>query len=419
MSIRERWRDTLGSTPHRDGMARGSLRRPAMGRAICSLAMALLLGGAVAGRAAEQAAPEVSVHDTGPQHSQASHKGHEGHQWERRAITLDQGAIRYGFQYASCVDPSHGDQRFSLEGALGMPIPSSSNWYHGGFLFITLNGKEVGGFPLSDARVLETGARGAFQMVWEHPDATVGLRLLMPAGANHVLADLKWKPRGGAEIKSVGIRAICYPSYFTSWNKRKGDRHCQTPRIDKREPEILALEPEKDAYLYYYDTIFDVAKGEGEGPCAMMFAPAGIQGGRVAIGDYAVTTELTVKPEANEVRLAFWDFHGVKNADAEAYLKAHAAEDLARLTTLDFRPEPVRQLQADRLKAEATKLLAEAGDGGKPYRASVEKLIAQAGDLQGKAAGGDWKAEADLSGVLTSSTDLFWRLRIAALLNSP
>ena len=385
--------------------------------AAAGLILGLLATGFAGRSGAGEPAGDVSVIDGGSQVHPTIYECTRGHKVENHLITLDSGAVKYGFRYSGCLDPSHGDQRPSAEGNFGMPAPSSANWYWGGFLYISVKGKEATRCPLSDLRVTERGRRGAFQILWAHPDADVGVRLMMLPGANHVMAHVVWKPRPQAAVTSVAARLVCYPSFFTTSRHRRGDRHCQTPRIDKHEPETLKLQPDKDTYLYFYDTVFDVAKGEGDGPCAALVAPGAVQSGRVQIGDYAVTTQLTFKPEAGQARLAFYDFTGRKNAEAEAYLKAHAVEDLSRLVEADFRPEAVRQLQADRLKAEATRLLAAAADDAKPYQAKVEGFLARVAALKPSAEQGDWKAEAELATVLADSADLFWKLRAMAVLN--
>ena len=371
-----------------------------------------------AGPAAASEPGEVSVHDGGSQIAPATFECTRGHKAETRLVTLDSGAVRYTFRYCGCQDPSHGDQRPAAEGNFGMPAPTTANWYWGGFFFVQINGKEATEYRLGDLRVLETGPRGAMQIVWAHPDADVGLRLLMLPGANHVMADLVWKPRSPATVKNVAVRLVCYPSFFTAARHRQGERHCQTPRVDKREPETLALVPERDAYLYFYDKVFDTAKGEGDGPCAALVAPQAVQGGQVQIGGYAVITELRLRPEAGQARLAFYDFTGRTNAEAEAYLKAHAAEDLARLVKTDFRPQSVRRLETDRLKTEAVQLLAAAADDAQPYRAKIEEFLARVAALKASAERGDWKAEAELASALAGSEDLFWKLKALAALNS-
>ena len=383
------------------------------------VAAALLAVAAPGSPAADGPAGTVSVRDTGPRLEFCTHECNKAHKRDDRRITLDSGARHYTFLYSGCQDPSHGDLRPSAEGNFGMPAPTVANWYWGGFFQVFVNGTDATRYKVNDLRVTEKGARGGFQIVWAHPDADVGLRLLMLPGSNHVLAFLKWTPRAGATLKSVDVGLRCYPSFFTSSRQRKGERHCQTPRIDKREPETLELVPDKDTYLFYYDAVFDPAKGEGDGPCAALVAPDGVQGGKVTIGDYAVSTRITLKPEAGQARLAFYDFAGRKNAEAETYLKAHAAADMARLAQLDFRPDAARTLQPDRLRTESAKLLADAGEDAKTLRPKIEELLARAAGLKAKADAGDWAAEGDLVTALANSEDLFWKLRTFAVLNAP
>jgi len=381
--------------------------------------------GATGALAQAESPPQVAVQDSGPQYGSGRPAGHQGHKWENRNVTLDSGPIRYTLKYSACVDPSHPDSRVFEEGYIGMPGPAACNWYHSGFMFISLNGQEVGSYPLVDMRVTETGDRGGFHMVWDTPDATMRLQFLLRPGANHLDSNLTWVPKPGKTVSAVALRLVCYPSYFTSWNHRQGDRHLITPRLDEREPKTAELDPAQDTYLYYPDNIFDMAKGEGEGPCAMMFLPDRIVGdpqiksGRVNIGGYAVTTQLQVAPEAKRVRLAFWDFAGKTNAEAAAYLKANAATVQQELAALDFRPEPVAKLDVPRLTAEATKTLAEAGEDAKPYRAKVEGFLQKVADLKPRADAGDWKAEADLANVIGEYTTVMWKVRMQALLNRP
>ncbi len=385
------------------------------GCALAGLTLALL----VLPLTADRAVGDVEVRDSGPGSHPATHECTPGHRIDTHQITLDSGTARYAFAYSGCVDPAHGDLRPSAEGNFGMPVPTACNWYWGGFLGVVINGKDAVKYRLADMRVVETGARGAFQVVWAHPDADVGLRVVMLPGGNHVMGELVWRPRAGATIKTVQVQLRCYPSFFTSSRRRKGERHCQTPRIDEKEPKSLTLVPEQDRYLYYYDAVFDTAKGEGDGPCAAMVAPAALRGGRVDIGDYAVMTYLDMKPEAGGARLGLYDFVGRSNAEAEAYLKTNGAGDLTQLREIDFRPEAVRVLNAPQLKADLTRLLAEAGEDGKVFQAKVTELLARVTALTAKAEGGDWTAEADLATTLANSAEMVWKLKAAAILNGP
>jgi len=374
----------------------------------------------IAGPASGAEVPEaVRVFDGGAQMSAASWECTSGHQVRKQRITLDSGLRKYTFLVSGCQDPSHEGKHPCSEGNFGMPDPISGNWYWGGFFRVLVNDVDATVCDLKDLRVTEPGPRGAFQTVWAHPDAEVGLRLLLLPGGNHVLANLVWKPTAGATIDSVRVQLTCYPSFFTAARNRAGERHCMTPRIDQTEPTTLELQPESDTWLYYYDAVFDVAKGEGDGPCAALVGPEGVQGGRVEIGGYAVQTHLDLKPEAGDARLAFYDFSGLTNAAAEAYLRANADADLAELQAADFRPQAVRDMDLGALKAEALKLLADAAEDGPTFEPRVKELLASLDDLKGRADTGDWVAEADLATRVADSADLFWKLRAFAALNTP
>ena len=334
-------------------------------------------------------------------------------------MTLDNGLRRYTFQFQGCQDASHEGQHPCNEGNFGMPDPTLANWYWGGFLKIMVNGADAVLYDREDLQITERGPRGGFQVMWAHPDAEVGLRLLLPDGSNHVLAHLVWRPRPGAKVETVELNMTCYPSFFTAAGQRTGERHCRTPRMDEVEPNTLELVPVEDTYLYYYDAVFDVAKGEGSGPCAAMIAPDAVEGGRVRITGYPVHTDIRLKPETGEARLAFYDFTGLTNEEAGEYLTAHAAEDLAALRETDFRPAPARALVLGELRAEAQELLSDAAEDGVALKPRVDELLRRVTDLKARADQRDWRAEAELSSLLVDSEDFFWKLRSFAVLNNP
>lgn len=362
-------------------------------------------------------AEEVGASDDGG-HTASSTYECPGHQILTQQISLQNSVQQYAFKYTGCTQPeAHGGEHPAAEGNFGMPAPCVANWYHSGFLTIDIDGKDVVRQDLKEMRVIESGARGAFQVIWEHPDAEVSLRTVLMPGANHVLCLLKWQPREGKTLRNVTVGLRCYPSFFTAAMHRQGERHVKTPRIDEQEPKTLELVPAQDPWLFYYDAIFDVAKGEGSGPCGAIVEQAGLKGGKVNIGNYAVMTYLDAKPEAGQFRFGLYDFCGSSNADAEAYLQGHGTADLAELLGLDFRPAAVRELDLAKMKTEAAQLLNDAGDDGAALRPKVEAVLKQVEELSAKGQGGDWQAEADLATVFRSSEELFWKLRTFAVLN--
>ena len=213
------------------------------------------------------------------------------------------------------------------------------------------------------------------------------------------------------------MRLTCYPSFFTTSRHRRGDRHCQTPRIDKHEPEILDLVPEKDTYLYFYDTVFDVAKGEGDGPCTALVAPEALRSGRVHLGDYSVVSAVDSAARGWPGPAGLLGFHRAQERRGRGLSEGPRGRGLGRLAQTDFRPEAVRRLQTDRLQAEARRTPGRRGRRRQTVPARMGSSLTRVAVLKASADTGDWKAEAELATVLAGSADLFWKLKGVAALN--
>lgn len=340
-----------------------------------------------------------------------------GHPILTQKLVMATDQQRYVFVYSGCQDPSHGERRPFGEGNLGMTEPCRTNWYYGGFLFILINGTDACAYRTSDIRALETGRRGAVQIVWEHPDAQVGLRLVTLPGSNHVLAQIHWRPRPGAVIKTVAVKLRCYPSFFTVAASRQGDRRCCAFQEDVREGESLTLALGKGGSLHYFDTVFDPARGEGDGSCAAVVTPEGLIGGEVVVSEYPVDTTLSYQPEAGEARLALYEFPDLANAAAAAYLAEHGERDLAELRQLDFRPAAVAGLDLPYLRTELQQGLAQAGAGGQDLAPQVRTLLASLAESAEAVRAGDWLAEGRAAEAAARLEELRWRLKIAAILN--
>lgn len=366
---------------------------------------------------AAETAATVSVRDSGVSTHPSRYECTSGHTIETRSFTIESAVRRYSFAYSGCIDPSHGEERPSSEGNFGMPTPSRCNYYAAGFLGIIINGKDAVRHRVIDMQVLETGARGSFQALFAHPDATVGLRLLMYPDSNHVLCHMQWIPKPGATINTVTVKLITYPSYFTTFNNRVGDRHCMTPRTDQQQSSRLDLVAGEDTSLLFYDTVFDVARGEGEGPCGVVIGQEGLTGGHVEIAAYPVVSYLDFAAAAGQAKMAFYDFAGMTNAEAKDYFAQHAQEDLARLVATDFRPGPIQKLTFADFETQMNDLLANAADDGEGLRPKVTQLVADVKAQSEMGAGGDWEAEAKLAKLLIDSEEMLWKLRIFALLN--
>ncbi|HIE09266.1 MAG TPA: hypothetical protein EYP65_05400, partial [Armatimonadetes bacterium] len=120
----------------------------------------------------------VTVSDLGWRVATTGYLRHEGHKFAQQTVVLDTGRIRYAVKYCSCIDPAHKGRAAPLEGYIGMPMPTSENWYHSGFLFVRLNGVDIGTYKVKAVRVVETGERGAVDICWEAEPGFVRVRFL-------------------------------------------------------------------------------------------------------------------------------------------------------------------------------------------------------------------------------------------------
>jgi len=357
----------------------------------------------------------VDVTVTDPQVGPTYYKGHQGHRYERQTTTLQSGGTKYGLHYRACLDERHGDKVGIVEGYIGLNAPCNENFYGGGFFKILLNGKDVGEWRLADRRMIEEGARGSCQYIWETPMATVCVRFLLLPGTRYVCCELRWDAK--EPINTAEVHLLCYPSCFTTALGRKGERHVVSAAKDVRQGKPFAVDPATESWLFYCDGIFDVARGEGAGPCGAMFLPDDVAGGSISIGSYGVTTRLKLKPESGRARFAFWEFPGIENDKALAALRDDATKLLRTLPQLDFRPTGLQGAAVAELRAEFTTLFAEAGAAADPCRKQIEQLLAKlpTGTEMGSELS-NWQAETGVLEAAPQLQRLRWELRIRALL---
>ena len=344
---------------------------------------------------------------------------HPGEIFHEQQVGFSLGGLSYAVQYMVCVDPAQPTKVSPIEGSIGMPLPSSSNWYAGGFLFITLNGRDIGTTPQSSMMVVERGKRAILDMVWHDEAANVRVRFIGLPGYDCLFCELTVEPI--EEITSVGIRLSCYPSYVTTWNKRDGARRIQTPsQLVEQGPRTEWAPLSENWWAVYYDEVFDVAKGEGSGPCSMLIVPE--EGGEVSFspGSYGVGTDIRLPGETTRVRMAFWDHKRVTNADALAQVAEQADGIRAMLEEADFTPVAVREFDVEAAREQVEDALASENTREELAEqiAQIEKwLVTNAPEL----------AEGDTPGVvaqedLLRSIDLYngfkWQVLLTELLDN-
>ncbi|NCO37564.1 MAG: hypothetical protein COY42_07850 [Armatimonadetes bacterium CG_4_10_14_0_8_um_filter_66_14] len=176
--------------------------------------------------------------------------GHPSHTFLERTAGFRFGPVAYAIAYKACIDKAHGGKVAPLEGYIGMPVPTACNWYHSGFLFVSLNGQELGTTPLSSMLVAQRGERAILDLVWRHEVANVRVRFVGLPGSDHLDCEIALEPK--QEITSVAAGLRCYPSFFTSHYKRAGARRIQTPGALVEEGNKATLEAGANWWGLYY-----------------------------------------------------------------------------------------------------------------------------------------------------------------------
>jgi hypothetical protein len=371
--------------------------------------------------AAEVLSPSSVEVSLGPVESRnlGQNPNHRNHTYQSRdaAIVLDHAG--YKIRYGACVDKEHGGKVAPLEGYLGMPEPTSCNWYHSGFLWITVNGKDIGSTPLSSMTAAERGPRGILDLVWHDEQATVRTRFLGLPQHDNLYLEVAIDPK--QEIKSLGLRLTCYPSYFTHYNRREGARRIQTPKTLVLQGQQLTLPARDNWWGLYCDEIFDVANGEGEGPCGLLLMPE--EAGEITLqpAGYAVGTQITYPPQTRRIHLALWDFKGQTNAQALARLRQGAEEVRSELAALDFTPTAVKGFDMAGLRAEVDRALksAEVRSTLGSRIKELETWLAQYSTvLQSTGGQGSIEAEERLLQAIQKYESFCWEVKLAELLSN-
>jgi hypothetical protein len=328
--------------------------------------------------AAWAAEPAVTVTVRDMSHHKSDVAPHVGHDTVSQTATLNTGVITYGLMYNACWDAAHENGTGFLEGYLGMPQPTSANWYQGGFMGLKINGVDIGATRMSEIWVSEQGQRGNLKLLWDTPMAGVTVSFVCLPGDDRLLCGITLNPK--TEIKSLSLRLLAYPSYFTYWNKRDGDRKLMTatqtyPQADGKP---VSLTPADQWWLALYDTIFDPAKGEGDGGCAMAYVPEQVTAVKATVGSYGCPIEMEYKPDTKVIRLCFWDFNKRGNEESLTKLKLQVSPTLEMLRRFEYAPLALTQFDVPaRLTAAKAQLGKLAG-----AEALTAKLEAQAAEVQ-------------------------------------
>lgn len=305
--------------------------------------------------ATQETRPTAVAAVSPPSATTTSYPGHEGHKYIEQNATLDLGKVTYGIKYCACIDDAHAPNVGQLEGYLGMPLPHACNWYHSGFMRIVINGQDIGATRLSSMAAVESGERAIVDLVWHHEVADVRARFVGLPGEDHLYCEMAIEPK--EEIRSIEARLVCYPSFFTSFYGRNGARRVKTPAALVVQDDRQVLPASENWWAVYYDEVFDIAKHEGEGPCAMMVLPSDAQEIHFHPQSYPCFTAVVFNPSARRLRMAFWDFVDRTNADVLAAMPGEAEKARRFLETADLTPAGFKLVGAAETLAEVEQAL--------------------------------------------------------------
>lgn len=384
---------------------------------VTAIALGCALGAPLVA-AAQEAGPLAELALRPPRERNLDGPDHPGHLFREQEARFNLGRVGYTIVYKACVDPAHEGKVAPLEGYIGMPAPASSNWYHSGFLFISLNGRDIGTTPLNAMLVAERGARAILDMVWEDEVANVRARFLGLPDRDHLYCEIALEPK--QDITSITVELRAYPSFFTSWHKRDGARRIQTPATLIEQGAPVTVPAADNWSAVYYDEIFDVARGEGEGPCAMLLVPDEATDIAFTPGSYAVNTRISFAPEARRLRFAFWDFKGLPNAEALARVREAGPALRDELAALDFTPAAVRAFDVAAVKAELARALqSEVAREtlGERLTEIEEWLERYAPALEGRPDASGIEAETHLLQSIDRYHSFMWEVKLAELMS--
>ncbi len=342
------------------------------------------------------------------------------HTLREQVATFGFGPRSYAIAYRVGVPPKEKDtgRVVPIEGYIGMPRPSSCNWYHGGFLFVSINGHDIGTTPITSMMAVESGGRAIVDLVWEASDADVRVRFLGLPGRDYLATEISIDPK--QEINKLELSLRCYPSFFTSHHKREGARRIQTPSTLIEQGSRTTLPAAENWWAVYYDDVFDVAKGEGSGPCAVLIPPGEASEVSFDPGGYAVSTSISYPPDTRTIRLAFWEFTGATNADALARVQAGAEEIGRMLLETDFRPRSVQEFRVEETR-ELLEAILKSPDAREALADDIEQIRTWLSDhapaLEAPGTPPGVAAEERLLRSIDMFQSFKWRVKLYELIN--
>ncbi|HEY3397514.1 MAG TPA: glutamine amidotransferase [Armatimonadota bacterium] len=258
---------------------------------------------------------------------------------------LDNGVRLFGLQKYETVSK----QTQASGSSVGWFAPSEGNWYHSDMFDLLVNGQSVK-VDKSTFTILESGERGVVDFTLDNKFGKFRCRFMVIPGSEVLFADFAIEPT--VEVKSLVLRLQNYPSSYHA--TAEGKRHRQVLDADGTcEPQAApyVTDPNADWWYFYQDAIFDKDIPERReatyGPSALVLPAGEAQQVSTTVGDYQVPIEITYAPTQRHFRLAFLDYFGLGNKEAQARFVQERDQIRQTLQGLVFVPTRLRQAQAN------------------------------------------------------------------------
>lgn len=183
---------------------------------------------------------------------------------------------------------------------LGLTEPTNANWYFQGFFNWYFDGESLYNRPATMEVLRAGGTDGLVQYTWDTPTVTARIRFGLTTGSDKLLMFADYTPK--TAIKVSRLRLNCYPTGFAQPRQRA----VTTAQGTRRTGDVVDLDLAAERWVLYEDT---TEGRSGDGSAGLLVGtPSAFAKIHIPVGEYGITTDLTLKPEARSFALALYSF---------------------------------------------------------------------------------------------------------------